>query len=98
MGLLPLQGVWGRAAPPNGEREGQSPLASLISTERRQWGARGAKPARRSRTHNYANSQELRAAPYLPTPSNLIILIGSASAHGPIDGGFNDAPAHADRR
>jgi hypothetical protein len=23
-----LQGVWGRATPPNGEREGRSPLAS----------------------------------------------------------------------
>src|SRR5690349_20941446 len=40
--LPQLQGVWGAAGPPSGEREGRSPLAKLCSRV----GARGAEPAR----------------------------------------------------
>ena len=39
-----LQGVWGAARPPSGEREGRSPLANAYTLSAR--GARGAEPAR----------------------------------------------------
>ena len=41
-----MQGVWGAARPPSGEREGQRPLASLANAQQLQRGARGEKPAR----------------------------------------------------